>query len=299
MAANCQNLTRRSVLALAAGTFAWPAVLSAAPLPRIAAVDWAMLETALAIGAVPVAATELIQFREIAIEPEVPENVIDLGLRGAPNMELLRIIAPDLILSSSFYEYRRAVFERIAPVFAPTIYQPGTPPFAPARDAMLTLGTRLGLERAAEAYVAATEEDIAALRQRVRNRSHRPVFLISIGDARHFRAFGGDSMFGDVLSRIGLSNAWEGTTSYSATAPVGIETLANVPEADIVVIGPVPPEARAILPASPIWNALPAVSDGRMAMLDPIDHFGGLPAARRFTRLLGNAGPFLQANTNG
>ncbi|GGB03303.1 amino acid ABC transporter substrate-binding protein [Brucella endophytica] len=283
------------MLALAAGIFASSGSLRAAPLPRIAAIDWAMFETALAIGAVPVAATELIQFRQIAIEPNVPGSVVDIGLRGAPNMELLRIIAPDLILSSNFYEYRRPAFERIAPVFSRTIYETGTPPFDPARDAMLALGQKLGLENAAQDYIAATEADIATLRDRVKTRG-RPVFLISIGDSRHFRAFGDDSMFGDVLSRLGLANAWKGTTSYSATAPVGIEALADVPEADIVVIGPVPPEARNILPASPIWNALPAVSEGRVAMLDPIDHFGALPAARRFVRLLGEAGPFVQAS---
>ncbi|PYE88020.1 ABC transporter substrate-binding protein [Phyllobacterium leguminum] len=292
------QITRRTLLALTAGAFAWPARLSAAPLPRIAVIDWAMLETALAIGVVPVAATELIQFRQIAIEPEVPQTVADLGLRGAPNMELLRILAPDLILSSSFYEYRRAAFERVAPVFSATVYQVGTPPFDPARDAMLALGRKLGLEAAAQNYIAATEAEIESLRQRVKNRIHRPVLLISIGDISHFRAFGGDSMFGDVLGRIGLTNAWKGTTSYSATAPVGIEALANIPQADIVVIGPVPPEAREILPRSPIWNALPAVSEGRVAMLDAIDHFGGLPAARRFVRLLGQAGSFL-ADPNG
>ncbi|KXF76392.1 amino acid ABC transporter substrate-binding protein [Paramesorhizobium deserti] len=296
MAIDRQKPTRRSVLALAASAFAWPAVLSAAPLPRIAVIDWAMLETALAIGVVPVAATELIQFREIAIEPEVPQSVTDLGLRGTPNMELLRIIAPDLILSSNFYEYRRPAFERVAPVFSRTIYETGVPPFDPARDAMLALGQKLGREDAARSYIAALGAEIAVLRERVQTRAHRPVFLISIGDSRHFRAFGGDSMFGDVLTRIGLANAWTGTTSYSATAPVGIEALAAVPDADIVVIGPVPPEARDILPQSPIWNALPAVSQGRVAMLDPIDHFGGLPAARRFVRLLGHAGPFLQEN---
>ncbi|WP_442037426.1 hypothetical protein [Microvirga sp. 2MCAF35] len=39
---------------------------------RIAVLDWAMFETLLALGFVPVAATELVQFRKIAIEPTVP-----------------------------------------------------------------------------------------------------------------------------------------------------------------------------------------------------------------------------------
>jgi len=86
--------------------------------PAIAAIDWGLLETALAIGAVPVAATELRQFRKIAVEPEVPDRVADLGLRGSPSFELLRVIEPDLILISGFYEYQRASLERIAPVLA-------------------------------------------------------------------------------------------------------------------------------------------------------------------------------------
>jgi iron complex transport system substrate-binding protein len=50
-----------------------------------------------------------------------------------------------------------------------------------------------------------------------------------------------------------------------------------------------PPEVRRALPDNALWNALPAVREGRVAVLDPINHFGGLPSARRFARLLGDA----------
>jgi iron complex transport system substrate-binding protein len=93
-------------------------------------------------------------------------------------------------------------------------------------------------------------------------------------------------MFGDVLGKLGLTNAWTDPTSYSAAAPVGIEALARVPEAFIAVVGPLPPEVRRTLDENALWNALPAVRDGRIAMLDPINHFGALPSARRFARLL-------------
>ncbi len=66
---------------------------------RFAAIDWAMLETALAIGAVPVAAAELRQYRQMQLEPALPDSVADLGLRGAPNLELLRMIEPNLIVA--------------------------------------------------------------------------------------------------------------------------------------------------------------------------------------------------------
>ncbi len=59
---------------------------------RIAAIDWAMLETLVALGIMPVAATELVQFRKDAVEPMLAESVADLGLRGSPNLELLRLL---------------------------------------------------------------------------------------------------------------------------------------------------------------------------------------------------------------
>ncbi len=288
-------LSRRHFLALAAAFMTAPSA-RANPL-RVAAIDWGMLETALAIGVVPVAATELIQFRKIAVEPAVPENVADLGLRGTPNYELLRIVTPDLILISGFYEYQRASLERIAPVLSLPVYEAGRPPYPLAEASMLALGDRLGRAADAARYVAGTAAELEARREVLKHVAARPAFVISLGDSRHFRAFGADSMFGDVLGRLGIVNAWTDDTSYSAAAPVGLEALARVPDASIVVVAPLPPEVRRTLPANALWNALPAVREGRVAVLDPVNHFGGLPSARRFARLL--AGAFAPQAGNG
>jgi ABC-type Fe3+-hydroxamate transport system substrate-binding protein len=288
-------LSRRHFLALGAAILApSPALANAL---RVAAIDWGMLETALAIGVVPVAATELVQFRKIAVEPAVPENVADLGLRGTPNYELLRIVAPDLILISGFYEYQRASLERVAPVLSLPVYEAGKPPYPLAEASMLALGARLGRADDAERYVAETAAELEARCEALKPMAYRPAFVISLGDSRHFRAFGADSMFGDVLGRLGIVNAWTDGTSYSAAAPVGLEALARVPDASIVVVAPLPPEVRRTLPANALWNALPAVREGRVAVLDPVNHFGGLPSARRFARLL--AGAFIPKAGNG
>ncbi len=287
-ARSVMTVTRRTVLGFAGALFVAPALRSAhaATAVRFAVIDWAMLETALAIGAVPAAASELRQYRQMQLEPVVPEGVADLGLRGAPNLELLRMIEPDLIVASNFYEYRRAAFERIAPVFAPTVYSAGQPPYAILEEATLSLGEKLGLAAEAHAYVATVASEIAEARQRFASVSGRKVFVISLGDARHFRAFGRDSLFGDVLVRLDFENAWTRDTNYSAAAPVGLEQLAETPDASIVVIGPTDSETLYRLPQNSLWNALPAVREKRVLFLPPLDHFGGLPAARRFVQLL-------------
>ncbi|TIU14984.1 MAG: iron-siderophore ABC transporter substrate-binding protein, partial [Mesorhizobium sp.] len=206
--------SRRRVLALGMAAMLPPIAAKAAPL-RVAAIDWGMLETLIALGIAPVAATELIQFRKLAVEPEVPRSVTDLGLRGTPNYELLRIVAPDLVAISSFYEYQRPMLERIAPVFAQTVYAPGVPPYPLAEAATLALGEKLGRQAEAKRYVDETSVEITRLRATLPADSGRPVFVISLGDSRHFRAFGRDSMFGDVLRRLGVENAWADETSYS------------------------------------------------------------------------------------
>ena len=275
---------RRHLLALAAASLLPPAAARTAAT-RVAAIDWGMLETLLALGIEPVAATELMQFRKIAVEPAVPQSVVDLGLRGAPNYELLLTVAPDLIVISNFYEYQRPMLERIAPVFAQTVYEAGVPPYPLAEAAALALGERLGRQAEAKSYVDDTAREIAQLRNVLPRASTRPAFVISLGDSRHFRAFGRDAMFGDVLTRLGIENAWTDETSYSAAAPVGLEALARVPEASILIVSPLPADVGRSLPTNALWNALPAVRQNRVTVLEPVNHFGCLPSARRFARL--------------
>ena len=66
--------TRRALLAAAAGAVPAPRPVRAAA-PRLAAIDWALLETALALGADVVAAAELILYRKLVVEPPIPDTV--------------------------------------------------------------------------------------------------------------------------------------------------------------------------------------------------------------------------------
>lgn len=278
---------RRDALAILAAV-ALPCPARAAE-PRVATVDWSVLETMLALGIAPVAAPELLQFREVAVEPAIPAGVTDLGLRGTVSFELLLLSRPELIYSSSFYVSSEPRLTRIAPVERFSIYVPGRPPYEPAEAMMRSIGVRLGRSSEADRYIAETEVEFAGLRERLKPHAARPVIPINLGDTRHFRVFGADSMFGEVLQRLGLANAWTEATSYSAMAPVGIEALARIPDAWIALIPPVPPGALEILAGSIFWNALPSVRAGRVLPLASINPFGGIPAARRFARLLAEA----------
>lgn len=280
-------VSRRRLIALgAAGLISRP--VSAAETTA-AAIDWAMLETALALDIRVVAGAELLLYRKFVREPDLPSDIADLGLRGSINFEVLRYTAPSLILSSPWYTRLEPNLSRIAPVLSMRIHERGRDPYQSAEAAVSELGRRFGREAAAETLIAATRDELATTARLLSTARQPPLFVISIGDPRHFRVFGADSMVGAVLKRLGLANAWARQTSYSAQAPIDIVTLAESPEAAIVVVSPVPDDARRTLPESAIWRNLPAVRAGRVMLVDPVNHFGGLPAARRLGRLLGAA----------
>lgn len=278
---------RALMLSVAALAAAGPA-LAQQPL-RLAAIDWAMMETAIALGRMPVAACELIRYRQDTSAPRIPASVTDLGLRGAPNYELLQLMRPDLILSSSFYPAHEARLGRIAPVLSLPFYLPGEPPLPKALAALDLLAARIGAEAAGRAARAATEARLDALSARLAPFRDRPVALVDIGDARHLRAFGFDSMFGNVLDRLGLRNAWTDRTAFSFRAPLPVERLAAMPEARLVIVGQVPVEARSGLSRSILWQALPPVAERRLYQTPEVNAFGGTPSALHFAQALAQA----------
>ena len=257
--------------------------------PRLAAIDWAMMETAIALGHMPVAACELVRYRQDTAQPQVAPGVTDLGLRGAPNYELLQLARPDVILSSPYYTYYEDRLASIAPVVSLPFYARGEAPLPKTLDALSALADTIGDAPAGQAAHTAADAALEARAKALRPLVTRPLCLIEIGDARHLRAFGYDSLFGSTLDRLGLPNGWTGQTEFSFLAPVPLERLADFPEATLVVVGPVAPAVRRALSRSVLWRALPAVAGGRVFQLPRVNPFGGAPSALRFAAALQSA----------
>jgi ABC-type Fe3+-hydroxamate transport system substrate-binding protein len=278
------------MLALLAAA-ALPTPVHGKPIARVAAIDWAMLETAVSIGVMPIAATELIRFRQDSVEPNLPDSVADLGLRGAPNFELLHLLRPELILSSPFYARYSDQLAGIAPVVSLPFYIKGEPPFSKALNALRDLGDVLSRQTEAALAIEKTEQTLVDISRALAAFASRPSYIINIGDSRHFRAFGADSMFGNVLDRLGLPNAWTERSRFSFAAAVPLEVLADQPDARIVIVSDVPVEARSSLSDSRIWKALEPVRHGRVLQLANVNPYGGVTAGLRFARLLAAALP--------
>lgn len=289
MPASTHRLTRRGLLAAAASCAVLaPGPSRAAGAPaRIVSLDYGLAETLLALGVTPIAIAEAEAWATWVIEPAMPPGVVNLGTALEANIELLHALKPELILTTPYLARIGPMLARLARTESFAIYtpEPGTP-YARSLTATRRLGGMIGRESQAQALIDASAARMAATRAALASHAATPVFVVSFMDTRHVRVYGAKSLFDDVMTLCGLSNAWRGEVNYWGFATVGIEQLARAPEARLIYVEPIAADVRAALARSPLWNSLGFVRAGRVHAMPPALMFGMLPSAMRFAGLL-------------
>ena len=258
--------------------------LAAAEPPRLVTMDWTVAETLLALGVVPQGVGEIAGYRAWVGAPAMPDSVRDIGLRSQPNLELLAQLSPDRILITRMFRSLEPVLSRIAATsFIDN--QDGDTAWAAMVAQTRDIGSLAKRELAAEELIRATERHIAALRARIDDPG-RPLLVVQFMDAVHVRVFGSDSLYGSVLDRLGLANAWRRPTNSWGFSLVSLQELLH-DEGRLVVVEPLP--IGVDLPDTGLWRALPSVRRGDVLRLPQAWSFGALPSVRRFADLLAAA----------
>ncbi|MFE3838518.1 iron-siderophore ABC transporter substrate-binding protein [Pseudogemmobacter sonorensis] len=280
--------SRRQVLAAAPAAAllaGFPAL--AAPGLRVVSLDYGLASTLMALGLPPVGISERSGWDEWVVEPALPPDVRELGISSEPNLEVLAQLAPDLILVTPFLDAQIARLERYAPVLRlETFIWNGRPILDACISATLSLAERIDRRTGAEQLLAAMEALFAGCRARLARHADRPVVLAHFWDARHVRISGDPSLFNDVLTRIGLRNAWDQPTGAWGFQTVPVEELSGVadPDAMLLIFDPLPAGALEKLSQSPLWRALPLTAPGRVRRMEPVLLFGMVNEAMRFAR---------------
>lgn len=281
------GLTRRAWLSMA--------MAAALPIPvdaragrhaeRIVALDWGLAETLLALDMIPTGVAEAPGYRHRVIEPALPADVVDVGLRVAPNLELLQQLAPDLLLVPPWFGANRPLLDRIGATDVLEIHGGAARPYAAASSVTIAIGRRLGREALAINLLAAAADQLSEVRARLAALD-RPLHVVSFLDRSHVAVYGADSMFGDVVALLGLRNAWQHATGQLGIAVASIEQLAHTPDAILVYVEPLPPGVPVSVFTEPLWRTLPSVAARRVIAIPPVWLFGAVPSALRFARLL-------------
>lgn len=253
---------------------------------RVAAINWGLTQTLIALEITPVAVADAPGYRKWVARPALPASSVDIGRRIEPSLAVLTGSRPDVIAMSSFYDELQRELARIAPVLNLDIYLPDSEPLPRAHEVASCLARRFGRQAALRRLEQRLDTSIAGLAAAVQAAgAHEAVYVVQFRDAGHVRVYGDNSLFDGVLERTGLDNAWQGPTNFWGFSTTAFTALDNA-AGRLIVVNPVPREAQAMMAESPIWRALPAVRDGRVHRIPAVWAYGGLTSAIRFAELL-------------
>ncbi|MDJ1635537.1 iron-siderophore ABC transporter substrate-binding protein [Rhizobium rhizogenes] len=284
------RLSRRNALIAAAAILAAPRIgCAASPMSGpIVSLDYGLASTLLALGVTPAAIVSLTDWDKWVVEPKMPSGVVDLGTAWEINLEILASLKPALILTTPYLAALKPRLEPIAPVLELTIYAEGGEALPRAIEATRTLATAIGREPQAADFLARSEQFFDDCARRVQRMSPSPLALVSFVDQHHARIYGGAGLYQNVMTRIGLKNAWTGSGNFWGFETIGFEQLASLDQnLRLIVFEPlIPPNILSGLEESPLWTSLPFVKAGRISVLPGSLMFGMVQEAERFARIL-------------
>lgn len=286
-----QLLDRRKFIgaALAAPVLlAWPGIAQAATPQRIVSMDLLLTELLLTLGIQPVAIANIPLYRRLVAEPVLSDKVADIGPLNEPSLEYLQILKPDLLLMADWQTSGLDNLNRITDVLPLAVFPKNMPAVAFVQSLLRQLADLLGRQKNAETAIAACEQAVANARETLSG-LRRPVYVCRFTrDGRNAAVFGGNGMIGDTLARLGLRNAFIGRVNGSGVASVSLRRLADVPDAIIIHFDRGTETDRALerLADSPLWNAFPAVREGRVIRMPVIYPNGGVRSVERLATQL-------------
>lgn len=257
------------------------------PGVRPIALDWASAETLFALGVRPVAITDRDRF--VAANPDLVEHpVLDLGPPWEPNLELIDALSPSVIYTSNYTRLVEPKLRQIAPVIVSDLHGGRIDQIArcAAFARRIVEDPRTFAESAKlvalEAVLTDTEMRLAS------DEAPSVLCIFPHGNGRFVNVFGPNSFAGNVMRYVGLKNAWTAPTNANGFDYVGIERLAVIEGAHLVVLGDGRGVDRALkaLDASPLWHSNDAVRRGAITVFPNVAMYGALPTAARFSRQL-------------
>ncbi|WP_033068736.1 iron-siderophore ABC transporter substrate-binding protein [Thalassospira australica] len=258
------------------------------PAKRVAVTNWAFAETLIALGLDPVAIADPADYRDWVAKPELPDDFIDLGQRGSPNMEALRKAKPDLILISQELEMAYENLSTVAPVMMLSVYDDGNVAFDAATGMLRKVARAIGREDAGAAYLRKVDAQLGEYGNRVRDilGPDGALTVASFYSEANIAVFGAPSLYGSVLVRMNVPLAYQGDVSKWGFARGGLEILAPLAKSTLVYTNPIPDVIHEKAWSSPIWKIMDFVRNNRVYELPVVWAYGGVPSGLRFAKLL-------------
>jgi iron complex transport system substrate-binding protein len=250
---------------------------------RVVTLEHSMTEAVVTLGVQPVGVAEIDRYNVLVNLPiPLSEDAVDVGTRNEPNLEVITSLNPDLIIAAS---WRVAETYDELNAIAPTIAFEGSDSLEAMAGYFTTIATALDRVDVAEQVLADMNQHFADAAASVAAANASPEFVLSQtwyeDSLATFRLFTDNAMPVEILTQMGLENAWDGEPTPDGFTTVGIEALGEIGETNFLYI--TDPDSAPFYAESPLWNSLPFVQAGTSYRLsDSLWLFGGPLSAQRF-----------------
>ena len=255
----------------------------------VATFDWGIAETLLALDVAPVAMGSVHAFHDWTGDTYASSEIIDVGVQTLPNLELLDRMSPRRILLPPRHRHREALMSRLGKTarLDHYPYAGSEGDFWPRMRAFTEeAGELVGKAPEARRLIRETAEHFDELASRL-NGQAPPLLVVQLQDERHLRVYGEHSLFQAVLERLGLKNAWQGSTNQWGYTLVGLDELLTMEARLVIIEGALPVGIERRLSSSGMWRLLPSVRRGDTIVLPSSFWIAGtLPSANRFAEAL-------------
>ncbi|GAA2185822.1 siderophore ABC transporter substrate-binding protein CdtB [Leucobacter alluvii] len=250
-----------------------------APAERIAVLEWQQAEDAMTLCVAPVAVSDPEGYATWVSAEKLPEDVVDLGTRGEPDLDALYGAKPDLIIVEAFEADADIVQtleqESDVPVLV-TVGADTKDPIGNMKNVFTLIAEATGRTERAEAVLADFDEHLADAKEEVATADLPTTDFVYFdgwieGSNLVIRPYGEGALFTAFGEELGLTPAWSddidqaygngGVDPAYGLAQTDLEGLTAVGDANLFYTeeGGYTDE----LEKSAIWNSLPAVEEGR------------------------------------
>lgn len=251
------------------------------PASRVVVLEWQQIEDALTLCVSPVGVSDPEGYATYVSAETLPDDVVDLGTRGEPDLDALYGLDPDLIVVEAFSaddELLTQLEQRDVPVLA-TLGADGSGQIDNMKSVLTMIAEATGRTERADVVLDEFDQYLADAKAEVAS-AELPTsdFLFFDGWIEGgnvvIRPYGKGALFTELGEQLGMTSAWTdeineaygsgGVDPAYGLAQTDIEGLTAVGDANLFYGDDDTPDSYVTeLEKSSIWTSLPAVAEGR------------------------------------
>ncbi|WP_396275480.1 ABC transporter substrate-binding protein [Halothece sp. PCC 7418] len=197
----------------------------------------------------------------VNIPLKLSENVQEVGTRQEPNLETIAQLQPDLILGVNFrHQGILSALESIAPTRLFNAYPDEVTQLTRMKAIFLEVAKLTDQTEAGKTQLQQLETIFQETKAELKEQAvtERPIVLAEfVPDTSPIRIFTDDALAIQILSAIGLENAWDGKFSQFGFNRIGIEALTKLEDVSFLYVPPDEnQEIEQEITTHPIWEKL-------------------------------------------